>query len=196
MMTRKSNFKMNMSGSILHHPIAILTVIACILLLCIPCDGQLRRDDMDCYSIQATMDANTTTICLNDRPYCRSYHRITKQNLTKDQYQNIYLRANNSHDGRIYLDCLTNLSCPFAMNQVVNMNTTQWIQFANETVMHDRSCCAAVLFYSSICPFSAQLAPMYNAIGHIFPNLTTISVNAHDSRYYNIRVRLIAFKYD
>lgn len=170
---------------------AILAIVCHILLICICCDGQLRRDDMDCYSMLAPMDANTTRVCLTDRPYCRNYHHISKQNLTKNQYYNMYLLANNSDDP-IPLDCLKNLSCPFAMNQVIHMNKTQWIQFANETIMHNRNCCAAVLFYSSICSFSAQLAPIYNAIGHIFPNLTTISVDAHDSRYYNIRVSPIA----
>ncbi|EDV23469.1 uncharacterized protein TRIADDRAFT_58125 [Trichoplax adhaerens] len=146
---------------------------------------------MDCYSGSWTKDSgsNASRTCLADRPYCRSYHQIQQLNFTREVYRQIFLLDNSSSsdDGRNQLNCLGNFSCPFAVNEVIHMNKTQWLQFANDTLMHNKNCCAVVLFYSSSCSFSAQLAPAYNAIGHIFPNLTTISVNAYDNRYYNIR---------
>ena len=42
------------------------------------------------------------------------------------------------------------------------------------------SWCALVLFYRAGCPFCADLAPSYNALGRAFPQLPVLAASALD----------------
>ena len=63
--------------------------------------------------------------------------------------------------------------------KVVIVHSDELLQQINSSENNETDPCAIVLFYTNYCPFSAKLAPLYNALGRVYNNLPVLAIDAH-----------------
>jgi hypothetical protein len=73
-------------------------------------------------------------------------------------------------------------------NVVQLINGTRLTQMLSESLEFD---CFLVLFYVPWCPFSARLAPIYNALPRAFPNLDILAFDISKSFGYILRIIML-----
>lgn len=72
-------------------------------------------------------------------------------------------------------------------NRVVIVNSDELLRQINSSNDNETDSCAIVLFYTNYCPFSAKLAPLYNALGRVYDNLPVLAIDAYrQHRYSNL----------
>ena len=59
------------------------------------------------------------------------------------------------------------------------VDAEELLKIINSTSDNNTDACAVVLFFTQYCPFSAKLAPMYNALGRVYNNLPILAVDAY-----------------
>ena len=62
---------------------------------------------------------------------------------------------------------------------VAIVDAEELLKIINSTSDNNTDACAVVLFFTQYCPFSAKLAPMYNALGRVYNNLPILAVDAY-----------------
>lgn len=63
--------------------------------------------------------------------------------------------------------------------RVIIVNADELLRRINTSVDNETDSCAVVLFYTQYCPFSAKLAPLYNALGRVYNELPILAVDAY-----------------
>ncbi|XP_067946775.1 thioredoxin domain-containing protein 15-like [Watersipora subatra] len=95
---------------------------------------------------------------------------------------NCTLRQNSSADGEVILVNDTLLQQLLKNEKTVN----------GSPEVDGSAPCQILLLYAPWCPFSARLAPHYNALGRIFPDLEALAINAVTLNYWNARFGTVA----
>ncbi|XP_068706369.1 thioredoxin domain-containing protein 15-like isoform X1 [Montipora foliosa] len=76
--------------------------------------------------------------------------------------------------------------------KVVIVHSDELLQQINSSENNETDPCAIVLFYTNYCPFSAKLAPLYNALGRVYNNLPVLAIDAHKQHSLNTRFGVVA----
>ncbi|KAM7428208.1 cell redox homeostasis [Porites harrisoni] len=76
--------------------------------------------------------------------------------------------------------------------RVIIVKADELMQWINTTEDNETDSCAVVLFYTEYCPFCANLAPLYNALGRVYNNLPVLAVDAYKQHSLNTRFGIVA----
>ncbi|CAJ0572514.1 unnamed protein product, partial [Mesorhabditis spiculigera] len=71
--------------------------------------------------------------------------------------------------------------------EMLLLNSSEMIKLLRSRELYRRSTCLVALFYSPGCPFSASLAPYFNALPSLYPRVTAVAIDATEFSKFNSR---------
>lgn len=115
--------------------------------------------------------------------------RLSQQELLNSVAEKAENATVNVTVPKIKVDCAPKVIPEDEVPKVEVTNSTMLIKYLTPPVSNNASTneCVVVLFYSPQCVFSARMAPHYNALARVYPNITFFAVDAMD--YGNLHVR-------
>lgn len=154
-----------------------------------PVDGEANETLMDSMDTSLNelsfADANQTisVVNLTETLTNKSELEIAKENETQDDAV-----VNSTALPKWFCKGLNDSQSNTSIyNRVVIVTSDELLRKINSSNDNESDSCAIVLFYTSYCPFSAKLAPLYNALGRVYGNLPVLAIDAHKQhRYTNL----------
>lgn len=151
-----------------------------------PVDGKANETLMDSMDTSLNeisfADANQTIPVVNvtETVTNNSELEISKENETKDDAV-----VNSTALPKWFCKGLNDSQSNTSIyNRVVIVNSDELLRKINSSNDNESDSCAIVLFYTNYCPFSAKLAPLYNALGRVYGNLPVLAIDAHKQHRY------------
>lgn len=159
-----------------------------------PVDGKANETLMDSMDTSLNelsfADANQTISVVNvtETVTNNSELEISKENETKDDAV-----VNSTGLPKWFCKGLNDSQSNTSIyNRVVIVDSDELLRKINSSNDNESDSCAIVLFYTNYCPFSAKLAPLYNALGRVYGNLPVLAIDAHKQHSLNTRFGIVA----